>query len=43
MFSISHYIPLELEAGDITSGGSVTAGYSVFTGAQSVYELCRIY
>ena len=43
MLSISHYIPLELETGDIISGGSVTAGYSVFTGAQSVYKLCRIY
>ena len=35
-------LSLELEAGNITSGGSVTAGYSVLTGVQSVYELCEI-
>ena len=34
---------LELEAGDITFGESVTAGHRVLTGAQSVYELCRVY
>ena len=34
---------LEPEAGDITFGESVTAGHRVLTGAQSVYELCRVY
>ena len=36
-------ISSELEAGDITSRGSVTAGDSMLTGAQGVHELCRVY
>ena len=34
---------LELKAGDITFGESVTAGHRVLTGAQSVHELCRVH